>query len=158
MKLHAMLPPNREAEGTIWGTEDGRVVFGPFRCRGEADNAGALKANNVQEDPERAYGDHPFGVYRITEVVRAPKPERSYGPAFLRLNPVSGEAWEGRRNGRTGLGIHGGDLGAGGILRATYGCLRVDNDVADRLADLVEKQLGDIGEAWYECGPQTVTA
>jgi hypothetical protein len=158
VKIHALLPPNREAEGTIWATDETGVIFGPERCRGEADNTAALKANNAQEDPARSHGDHPAGVYRITEVVRNPMPTDTYGPAFLRLAPVSGQAWEARRNGRSGLGIHGGRLGPGDTLRATYGCLRMDNDAVDRLAALVEKQLGAIGEVFYECHEQTATA
>lgn len=158
MKLYAMLPPNREAEGVIWGVEDGRVVFGPERSRGEADNTGAFKAGNVQEDPTRAFGDHPYGTYRITDVVRDPAPARSYGPAFLKLAPVSGQAWEARQNGRTGLGIHGGDPGPNDTLRPTFGCLRVTNEVAERLAGLVERQLAAIGECWYECVEQGTAA
>lgn len=129
MKFRALLPKNREAEGVFHVTDDaGAILAGPFRCRGEADNANAAEHANVTEDPTKVGGDHPYGVYRVVDLVEGPTPEHSYGPFFFRLSPVSGEALEAWKNGRRGVGAHGGDLDAQGRLRATYGCLRMTND------------------------------
>lgn len=151
MKIHARLPLDRQAEGELWVTDaDGLILLGPVRARGEADNAGAMAHGNVQEDPTKAFGDHPGGVYRVTAIVMHPEPVRSYGPAFLRLVPVSGEALEAAEHGRSGFGIHGGDLHPDGRLRETYGCLRVDNEVAERLAALIRPEVA-LGGLLYEC-------
>lgn len=158
MKIYAMLPPDRQAEGSVWAVADGNIIWGPERCRGEADNTGAFKAGNVQEDPTRAFGDHPYGVSLVTEIVRKPSPAKSYGPVFIRLNPVSGEAWEAKRNGRTGIGIHGGDLSPDGDLRATYGCLRLTNEAVLSLAVLIEIELYAGREIFYEAIPHTSLA
>lgn len=156
MKVYATLPPSREAEGSLWVIDNSRLIFGPVRCRGEADNSGAQKANNVQEDPATSYGDHPYGVSRVQRVIHDPKPRDSYGPAFISLAPVSGQAWQARLNGRTGIGIHGGKLGANDILRVTYGCLRMADDDLVRLIELIEPQIAS-GEVYYECCEQHAT-
>lgn len=155
MKLLARLPLDREAEGEFQVLADTGVLLGPVRCRGEADNAGALTHGNVQEDPTKSHGDHPYGVYRCRTLVRDPHPARSYGPFFLSLAPVGGEALVAWQNGRRGLGIHGGDLGAGSTLRATYGCLRLDNETMETLARLVAPRLDAGEDLVYECRPWT---
>jgi hypothetical protein len=149
--LLARLPGDRQAEGTLEVFRGTARILGPMRCRGEADNAGAMRHGNVQEDPVRAYGDHPAGVYRVVLVARDPEPSDSYGPAFLRLDGLAGEALDALRNGRTGIGIHGGRLDAAGGLRATYGCLRVEDAVAAQLADLVEPELEARRPVVYRC-------
>lgn len=151
MKCWSRLPPDREAEGQFWVTNSaGQIIFGPVRCRGEADNSGAKAHANVQEDPERAYGDHPSGLYHIVNVAHNPIPAHSYGPVFIRLDPRDGEALQAKLNGRTGIGIHGGDLGPGEMLRATFGCLRLENDAVQQVATLIEPTLGH-GVLEYEC-------
>lgn len=154
MKVYATLPQDREAEGSLWVIDNSRLIFGPVRCRGEADNTGAQKANNVQEDPTQSYGDHPYGVSRIAAIIRDPKPVDTYGPAFISLNPVSGEAWQGRINDRKGIGIHGGKLGPNGMLRATYGCLRMTNEDLVKLVELIEPHLAE--GIFYECAAQVM--
>jgi hypothetical protein len=152
MKIYSRLPTSRFEAGELWVEDTDAVrVYGPVRCRGEADNAGAMQHGNPQEDPKRAYGDHPYGLYRAMQVVYDPKPEASYGPVFIAINPLAGEAWEARVNGRTGFGIHGGRLHEDGRLRETYGCLRVDDDTALALADLLEKERAAGREVFYEC-------
>lgn len=145
MLIHARLPQTRYYAGTLWVTDDDGVqVFGPVRARGEADNKNAAEHDNVTEDPTKVGGDHPAGLYHVTRIVRfAPADDlhfRKYGPAFLRLEPISGEAREAKEQGRTGLAIHGGALHDDGRLRETFGCLRVDDDVAERLADMVAER------------------
>jgi lipoprotein-anchoring transpeptidase ErfK/SrfK len=80
----------------------------------------------------KPFGDIPTGEY--TGYVTVPgKPERSYGPyRRIALDPITGDAFEAKRNGRYGLMIHGGDLSSKGALRPTHGCLRLSN------ADMLE--------------------
>ncbi len=152
MKVWSKLSPNRLAEGTLWVTNDeDALLLGPVRARGEADNSGAAAHGNPIEDPTKAYGDHPGGLYRILLVLRHPSPEHSYGPAFLKLDPVSGEALTAKQNGRSGFGIHGGDFHQDGRLRETYGCLRVENETAAQLADLLDLLLQQGEIIFYEC-------
>ncbi len=158
MKIYSRLPKDREQPGIVWwvkrsGVADGarEIIVGPYRARGEADNSGAAAHGNVQEDPARAYGDHPSGYYRVNRVADDPQPPRSYGPFFLGLDPVDGEALQAKRNGRVGLGIHGGDLGPEQILRPTFGCLRVDNQTIIDLAQDVQAELQAGRQVLYEC-------
>ena len=154
MKLLARLPKDRYDAGTLvvlGGDADQDVVAGPFRCRGEADNSGAKAHGNVLEDPTRSYGDHPAGTYRVASVVREPQPPRTYGPVFIALAPVAGEAWQARENGRKGFGIHGGAPHADGRLRETFGCLRIDDAAAIALADLLEAERAAGREVFYVC-------
>ncbi len=155
MKLYSLLPPARFEAGEFW-IEDagGQRIFGPVRARGEADNANAAKADNVVEDPARVGGDHPFGLYRVGPVVwidMRTKQADTYGPCFIRLRPVSGQAWDARKNGRDGFGAHGGKLHADGRLRETLGCLRLDNDAVEHVGRMVEAELKAGREVFYEC-------
>jgi len=151
MKCWSRLPKNREAEGEFWITDSaGQTIFGPVRARGEADNTGAKAHGNVIEDPERSYGDHPSGLYAIIAVVHDPQPPRSYGPVFIKLDPRDGEALRAKENGRTGIGIHGGDPGLGGSLRPTFGCLRLENEAVKQIGQLIEDALVH-GVVQYEC-------
>lgn len=154
MKLYALLPASRFEAGECWVEDaDGARVYGPVRCRGEADNTGAMQHGNPQEDPKRSYGDHPYGLYRVAQLLYDPKPALSYGPVFIAINPVGGEAWEARLAGRTGFGIHGGALHEDGRLRETYGCLRVDDDTVLALAERLEEERKGGREVFYEAGP-----
>lgn len=154
LRLFSRLPRDRQQAGQFW-MEDapGNCVFGPVRCRGEADNSGAASHGNPQEDPTRLFGDHPFGTYRILAVRREMSP-RTFGGIGLVLDPIVGEALIAKQNGRTGLLIHGGDLHPDGRLRETFGCLRVDNATIQMVALLVEGRLsaGELVE--YECRPE----
>lgn len=157
MKLLAQLPRDREAPGTLVVLDvAGAVIAGPFRCRGEADNAAAAKADNVQEAPTRAFGDHPYGSCRVGEIVDIPekdvKGRKAYGPHFIRLSPVSGEALEGWTKGRRGVGLHGGALDAQGRLRVTYGCLRVDDDTLEAIVKLLRERAAE-RDTFYHCEP-----
>lgn len=135
-------------EGCFWITEHDSTIYGPVRCRGEADNAAAREAGNPDEDPRRAYGDHPGGLYAITSVER--KDAGRYGPWFLRLDPLGGEALMAKQNGRAGIGIHGGNPHADGRLRETFGCLRLTDEATQRVGDLVVAQLAG-APVLYEC-------
>ena len=155
MKLWSELPEDRSQPGGIfYVVEGGKIALGPVPAFGEADNSAAKKAGNETEDPTRPFGDHPWGLYRVMGVRDKPEPARSYGPAFLPLDPVHGEALAAEESGRTGLGIHGGDPAADGSLRVTHGCLRLRNADAAKLAALVQRKLKTPNATvFYECRP-----
>jgi hypothetical protein len=142
--VRAMLPPSRWNPGVIWAHLEGEpnsILFGPVRCRGEADNTYARAHANADEDPTHIGGDHPAGIYIISGVVRFKDDSphfNTYGPVFIGVDPFAGEALTAKLLGRRGIGIHGGKLGAGGELRATHGCLRLDNDHIELLAMQVD--------------------
>lgn len=137
MLLRSKLPLNRYNSGTlVVEDDDGSVILGPYPCRGKADNQDALAHSNPDRDPTRPYGDHPYGTYAVVAVQLDKQPARSYGSAFLLLDPQSGDALSAKKKGRTGLAIHGGDLGQGGSLRATQGCLRTTNTAVTLIAAL----------------------
>jgi L,D-transpeptidase catalytic domain len=141
--IRVMLPKDRRTPGEIVVVDgDGVVLLGPFPCLGKGDNAGAIEHANRTRDPVRPFGDHPTGVYRITSIQRNKPPAHSYGSAFFHIEPTEGQALEAKLAGRVGLAIHGGDPGADGVLRPTNGCLRVRNDVAVTMANVV--QVNDV--------------
>ena len=152
MTIYSKLPKDREQEGTLWVTDEaGATIFGPVRCRGEADNSQAAAHDNPSERPTKPYGDHPSGVYQVTSIVDKPQPSRVYGTGYITLLPVSGEALEAYQKGRRGIAIHGGDLNPQGGLRATYGCLRADNTTMVTLKRLVSATWEQGRKAYYEC-------
>lgn len=156
MKLRARLPLDRETQGSLVVLDDDdRVIVGPVRCRGEADDGEEARHGTADDDPIHVFGDHPYGEYRITAIEQAKQPARSYGPFFFRLFPVSGEALRAWEAGRRGLGIHGGDLGPDSTLRATYGCLRADNETCEMLAKLLTPEFAAGRPVYYECLPVT---
>lgn len=142
--------------GHVWIVDANDVPLTQrYRARGEADNTGAAQHGNQQEDPTRLYGDHPSGTYRVTDIVTAKLGDTNrlehYGPETIHLDPISGEALKAKQNGRTFLAIHGGKLMPDGTLRATYGCLRVDDDTSAIFAALIEPCLARKEEVLYEC-------
>lgn len=65
----------------------------------------------------------------ITDFVPPYDDPHSYGiNGVIKLDPASGDAATAKGNGRTGILIHGGELGIGGQLRRTNGCLRLRDD------------------------------
>lgn len=73
-------------------------------CLGRADQEAAKKVGNPSRNPLRRNGDTPTGTYRawIGRVILLSP--RSYGPhPVIRLDPISGDALEAKRNGRSGL-------------------------------------------------------
>jgi hypothetical protein len=135
--------------GTIWAEEP---AIAPGRAHADAVGATAAAHGNLTEDATRPFGDHPFGLYEVAGVVwSSTDPERQlYGPVRLRLEPIAGQALEAKKNGRTGLAIHGGPTREG-QLRATLGCLRVDDDTAVALATAVEAELQAGRAVGYAC-------
>lgn len=154
MKILAELPPDREAEGRLTVVDDeGRLILGPRRCRGEADDAEEARHGTPDDDAVGLFGDHPFGESRVTAIEQNKQPARSYGPFFFRLFPLTGEAKAGWEVGRRGLGLHSGELGPNGTLRPTFGCLRCDDETSESLAKLVAPELAAGRPVLYECRP-----
>jgi hypothetical protein len=142
MVIRSRLPLNRWLAGTVQvEDEGGNVVLGPLPCRGKADSQRAAAHGNPERYPTLPFGDHPSGTYAVAAEVPDKAPRASYGPFFLLLDPVAGDALRAKENGRTGLAIHGGDPdpkpGPYGPLRATEGCLRVSNGDVAQIAALV---------------------
>jgi hypothetical protein len=161
IRLHARLPKDRTAEGTLWVTDEaGAMVGGPARCRGKADNQEAIAHDNPARDPLKPFGDHPLGVYRVVEVDRIVDQEqrRHFGRVFLKLRPVSGDAFTAAQNARSGFGIHGGPLLDDGRLRPTNGCLRTENTFVGTLADRVEADLDAGRDVFYDCQEERLAA
>ena len=111
-------------------------IAGPFRCLAKSDNAAAAQAGNPTRDPLKRMGDAPLGRSSLT-LVSPGTPLRSYGPGkrYL-LTGTAGDALTAKKNGRTGIMIHGGALAAGGGLRPTHGCIRVDDATIAALVGL----------------------
>ena len=157
MRIVVKLPEDRTLEGQLWVTgDDGAITFGPVRCRGKADRREAAIHDNPEQESTLPFGDHPDGVYRVTAVNDVapdePKKRMHYGPAFIGLDPIGGDAQKGEDRGRSGLGIHGGLLLPDGSLRATYGCLRVDDETVEQLARLTREAIRT-GPVFYRCEP-----
>ncbi len=142
------LPKNRRNYGVlqVW---KGPALQQEMQCMGRADTFLSAKAGNPTRDPLKVDGDTPTGEYS-GETGKAPAPAHSYGPtAVIRLTPVSGQAKLAADGGkRSGLLIHGGDLGLADALRPTEGCVRVSNE---GMAEII----GIIGLGWK--GPVTIT-
>lgn len=127
MRIEVILPRNRWHLGTLQ-LLDGEDVLMSCPCYSKSDSADAAKVNNPTRDPFRRNGDTPTGTYRGTVERRVMEPERSYGKwPPIRLHPLGGDAMTAHNNGRRGLLIHGGHLSKDGKLRATNGCLRVED-------------------------------
>lgn len=125
---------------------EGKLLAGPWPCRGKADGDEAAKHNNKERYPTRPFGDHPYGEYIIKNVIKGPVPESSFGPMFLLLDPIKGDALTAKILGRTGLGVHGGAPGVGkNLLRATDGCLRTTNEA------MVALEQFSLEECLYIC-------
>jgi hypothetical protein len=134
------LPENRAKCGRLILLDSvGRRAAGPFAACGVADAKAAKAHNNKGRSTLLSYGDTPTGGYRVTGIFKVGTDSykaKSYGNyAAIRLEPTSGEAKLAKDNGRTGLLIHGGDLGPNNRLRPTNGCIRVSNDDIKKLIE-----------------------
>lgn len=139
MKLVAIFDKDRTKYGVLTFVGTGAPIA--WTAFGKSDNANAVAQNNPTRDPIKIGGDLPSGSYNVV-VGEILTPHRTYGPnAVLRLDPQAGQAITAKRNGRTGLLIHGGEVRANtGHLRPTYGCLRVSNeDMVDLLGIITEE-------------------
>lgn len=128
---------DRTVPGTLSVYRGIERIAGPFRCLAKSDNLAAAQAGNPKRDPLKRMGDAPLGRSSLT-LCPPGTPERSYGPGkrYL-LTGTAGDALTAKKNGRTGIMIHGGALATGGKkLRPTHGCVRVDDSTMAILAGL----------------------
>lgn len=150
--LRVELPRDRFSAGLLW-VEDGtgRHIAGPWRVLGKADGETARRMKNESRAPLLSYGDTPTGEYHVRGAFRVGEGtsynKRSYGDyGALRMDGTTGDAAMAKElGGRTGILIHGGDLGAKTRLRPTNGCLRLSNADMKALLDvlLVEAVVND---------------
>jgi hypothetical protein len=147
LTLEAQLVADRHRAGILRVAVEHQVLW-ESRCLGNADTAAT--PDDPTDNPLKIFGDHPAGDYLVTQDITYKTPHAKYGRAFLLLDPTAGDALTAKHNGRTGLAIHGGPLNADGSLRATLGCLRVDDDIAIALALVVSFALPR-GSVHYRC-------
>ncbi len=143
--LSVVLPKGRMSEGTLTATlASGETRT--FRCLGRSDSSAAKSVGNPNRDPLKRFGDLPTGTYRATLIPPAPaEAARAYGPGVRWvLDGIAGDALQAKKNGRYGILIHGGSVGAPmppNALRPTHGCLRVDNKTIDFLRDTMPESF-----------------
>lgn len=150
MRLRSLLPKNRWQTGRLWVENDsGGTIAGPWLCRGKADGQIALQHHNPERNPLKPFGDHPTGTYTVAGLIHNKPPVSSYGPCFILLDPIDGEAVKAEDAERRGLAIHGGNPTADGGLRATEGCLRTTNAAMTILAGLAKVGMEYVCEEGY---------
>jgi len=143
LSLKVELSSDRDQIGSLVLFKHGVRVAGPFRAYGRSDNQRAASHGNPTRDPTLPYCDTPTGQYEVPRAVRTGSgtsySSHSYGSnGALVLRPNGGQAAVAAANGRIGLLIYGGDLGASGKLRATHGCVRLSNsDMAALMTAIV---------------------
>jgi len=147
MRIEVTLPKDRRNLGTLKLVDIANVLVS-CSCYSKADSIEAAKAGNPTRDPTRRNGDTPTGKHRGTVEARAMEPEKSYGKwPPIRMHGVSGDALTAANNKRRGLLIHGGWLDKAGKLRATNGCLRIEDKFLNvilgrlRAASLLEIEI-----------------
>ncbi|WP_376702504.1 L,D-transpeptidase [Mesorhizobium sp. ISC25] len=137
------LPLDRTKTGTLsLEAADGSLLVSDLDVLGKADNQKAISVGNVNREPTLPFGDTPEGTYSVPRLTATGDgtnySTHSYGPnGAIVLKPESGQAKQADANNRIGLLIHGGDLGGGGKLRATHGCLRLSNDDMAKLIQAI---------------------
>lgn len=151
LRINVQLPLDRTKAGTVTlKNAAGQTLAGPFEALGKADNLTAAGHGNPARDPLKPYGDTPAGTYEVPRLVStgagtAYGPD-SYGPnGALVLKPVGGDALTAAANGRVGLLVHSGKIGAGNKLRPTHGCVRLRNGDMKSLVDAIQAASGASG-------------
>lgn len=147
-RLLAVLPRDRHRPGALALVDASReeegshcrlLLAGPWPVLGRAGSDVAGEHGNPTRDPLRPWGDTPLGLYRIGGVQRSKEPARTYGLAYWELIAEDGDALRAvREGGRSGLGLHGGELAPDGeTLRPTGGCLRIEDTTCRELLALM---------------------
>lgn len=148
MLIVARLPLDRASRGQValFGEKLERLT--PWLVAyGKADGGAARAHGNPSRDPLQPFGDHPFGRYHVRKIRihAAGSPElAAFGPFWLELEPVDGQALEAARRGRAGIAIHAGppdvhDVDGDGDrdeLRPANGCLRLYSEDVERIVRL----------------------
>jgi L,D-transpeptidase catalytic domain len=149
LRIDVDLPLDRTQTGRLRliRETDGANLTGDMPVLGRASRKQAEAVGNADRVSTLRNGHTPTGSYKIHQLAPTGdgtgRSSYSYGPhgAYV-LEPISGDALTAKQNGRTGLLIHSGDPGEGGLLRATLGCLRLSNDNMRRLIEAV-RAAGD---------------
>jgi hypothetical protein len=102
------------------------------------DREKASANRNATLDSLLPYGPAPLGRYKYDSLVRNPsfasiktsEGHSTYSNYYpIQLSGVDGPVKEAKRNGRSHIWIHGGDLDSEGNIRPTFGCIRVEDHV-----------------------------
>lgn len=122
--IEISLPKNRWNAGTlkVLGA-DGKQLLADIECRGKADGQRAALESNTSRDPVYPYGDTPSGQYGPTKLILFREESERFGIGWIPMEGITGDAYDAKQNGRSGLAIHGGR--GNGRLMATLGCVRV---------------------------------
>jgi hypothetical protein len=148
------LPVDRDRAGVlVLQDPDNRVVAGPFKVCGRAENQKPEICNNPKRNPLLAFGDFPLGHYQVVQLLKTgkgtPFPAAEFGRAgVIVLQPKDGEAALAEANGRFGFFIQGGERSRGGLLRPTEdGSLRL----SDRDQRKLKNALRDVDVSSLRC-------
>ncbi|MET3207389.1 UNVERIFIED_CONTAM: hypothetical protein ABIC26_000323 [Paenibacillus sp. PvR008] len=132
------LKSNRRELGTLkMYNGSGSLAFGPVP---------ALGRSEYDYSPTEIDGNTPTGEY--TAQLAPPRTDtaahrRSYGMnGIVEMDPISGQALIAKRNGRTGLWIHGGAPSSTGGLRPTHGCVRLSEEDQAGLVSAIKRAGG----------------
>jgi hypothetical protein len=141
--LEIKLPSQRKEMGTLSiRKEDGTYVLADISALGKADSGTAAAHNNSTLDPLLPFGNTPTGTYAVKQIISTGAGTNydadKYGPnGAIVLEPIGGDAFTAKLNGRTGLLIHAGRDRGTGKLVPTNGCIRVSNADMQRIIDAV---------------------
>ena len=143
--VSVQLPEDRTKPGTMSFQLNGRSYN--FEVLGKADNGKAIEEGNGSRSPLLPYGDTPTGRWAL-DLNGTRSKTSTYGPnEVVRMSPISGDAVTSYEQGnRSGILIHGGDIGSADQLRPTYGCLRLSNEDQDVLTREMEEHYINGGD------------
>lgn len=168
MTIRIQLPADRAKPGTLeLLSPDGDVLSGPWPAVGKADPALGADYGNPSCDRLKSFGDAPTGGYEVIALLPPAAEERGamlVGPnGVIQLRPISGEAAEADRQGRTSLLIHGGR----DHLASTDGSIRIPDEGMAELVSFIPARPGamqpriqvviedtPVHSAWAETAPR----
>ncbi len=141
MRIEIRIPANRNLRGVLRLIDERGVTVFTCPALAKADNARARREGNPSRDPLKRFGDTPLGTWEGRIGPRFSKPEdvRTYGVhRVITLRATGGDALVAAKKGkRSGIWLHGGAPGIGGILRPTFGCVRVADDHMGAILEII---------------------
>lgn len=136
--LQITLPSNRVHAGFFTLVDEEGVLIMAGRALGKASNKQAAKAGNKSRDSTLPYGDTPTGEYEPASIVKIDPPHPRLGDMWIPLIGRTGDALTASTTGgRTGLGIHAGQVHTDGYLMPTLGCVRQSHRDLNQLWQLI---------------------
>ena len=172
MTIQIRLPADRAKPGTLeLLSAGGDILSGPWPAVGKADPALGADYGNPSCDRMQSFGDAPTGGYEVIALLPPAAEERGVmlvGPnGVIQLRPISGEAAEADRQGRTSLLIHGGRE----HLASTDGSIRIPDEGMAELVSFIPARPGamqprirvviedtPVHSAWAETSPRQGSA